>query len=91
MHASILSSGSSLDHSLGPKTTKVYLHLAQTSGYRAPTTAPDGNGAQLRLNDDLVLEEGDAAMIVVGKKGARELRVESVGKKDAEWVLIEME
>ena len=91
MHASLLPSGSLLSHSLGPKVKTAYLHLVQSSGYQGPTTPPDGKGAQIRINDDLVLEEGDSALIEVGKSGSRELNVESTGKREAEWILVEMQ
>lgn len=91
MFASLLPAASSISHSLGPKTKSAYLHLVQSTGYRGPSAPPDTKGAQLRLNDDLVLEEGDSLLIEVGRSGSKELRVESTGKREAEWVLVEME
>lgn len=91
MFASLLPSSSSISHLLGPKAKSAYLHLVQSTSYRGPSAPPDPKGAQLRLNDDLVMEEGDSLLIEVGKSGSRELRVESTGKREAEWVLVEME
>lgn len=90
MFASLLPASAILSHSLLPKTKSAYLHLVQSSGYRGPSSPPDPKAAQLRI-DDLLLEEGDSVLVQVGKAGARELRVESTGKREAEWVLVEME
>lgn len=91
MFASLLPPSASISHLLGPKTKSAYLHLVQSTGYRAPSTPPDAKGARLRLNDDIVLEEGDSLLIEVGKSGSKELQIESTGKREAEWVLVEME
>lgn len=89
MYASLLAEGVSISHSLAPKTKTAYLHLVQSAGYRGPKDPVDPKGAQLTIND-LVLDEGDSLLIEVGKGGARELLVESTGKREAEWILVEM-
>jgi hypothetical protein len=66
------------------------------SGYRGPNEAAsekyvDG-GAMIRLNDGLILEEGDGAFILISKgDGDKSVKVDNVGDKDAEWLLFELE
>ena len=97
MFASILNPASSLTHSLSPTTKKAYLHLIMRSGYRAPSVSAsekyEDGGAKLRVNGGLILEEGDGAFVdLTAVTDNREIKVENVGeKRDAEWLLFEME
>lgn len=97
MFASILNPTSSLTHTISPTTKKAYLHLIMRSGYRAPSVSAaekyEDGGAKLRVNGGLILEEGDGAFVDLGAvTDSREIKVENVGeKRDAEWLLFEME
>ena len=96
MFASILNPASSLTHSISPSTKKAYLHLIMRSGYRAPSVSAsekyEDGGAKLRVNGGLIFEEGDGAFVDLSAVTERELKVENVGeKRDAEWLLFEME
>lgn len=84
-------------HTLASGTKQAYLQLVQRSGYRGPTEQPAETGKTARLRvaavgggAELVLDEGDAAFVKVGKGGARELSLTNEGGKEAEWVLLEM-
>ncbi|GAA5856744.1 hypothetical protein JCM5353_002612 [Sporobolomyces roseus] len=97
MWASILSSKKKVQHELGGETKRAYLHNIMKSGYRGPGQEAgdkfEDGGARLRVNGGLVLEEGDGAFVTVtgtGGEGKREIEVENVGEREAEWLLFEM-
>jgi hypothetical protein len=95
MFASILSPKSTVSHVLSETTTKAYLHLIMRSGYRGPTVSAsdkfEDGGAKVKVNGGLILEEGDGAFVTVTKGGARDIEVQNVAGKDAEFLLFEME
>ncbi|KAI5474991.1 hypothetical protein MNV49_002114 [Pseudohyphozyma bogoriensis] len=95
MFASILSPKTSVTHTFFKTTTKAYLHNIMVSGYRSPSTPAnekfEDGGARIRLNNGLILEEGDGAFVEITKGEANEFLVENVGTKDAEWILFELE
>jgi hypothetical protein len=98
MLATVLEPKKSVTHKLASTTTRAYLHLIMTSGYRKPTVSasdkyPDG-GAMIEVNEGLVCEEGDGAFIEVrpgSDEDQRVLTFKNVAEKDAEFVLFEME
>lgn len=94
MHASILTSKSLIAHTLQATTTKAYVHLIMRSGYRKPSTLAsdkfEDGGAMVKVNDGLILEEGDGAFVVVSKDGDRTLEVKNVAERNAEFLLFEM-
>jgi hypothetical protein len=69
------------------------------SGYRRPSVSAaekyETGGARLRINGGLVLEEGDGAFIsALGNKtsdGEREVKIESIGEVEGEFLLFEMD
>ncbi|KAF1992230.1 RmlC-like cupin [Aulographum hederae CBS 113979] len=82
--ASILSPGKSVEHTVvGKGKRNVYLHVVMT-GKKQPQTG----GAQLKVGET-VLGEGDGAF-VDGSKGGDVINIESVGDKDAEFLLFDM-
>ena len=95
MWASILSTKSKVSHELGKGTKRAYLHSIMKSGYRGPNQEAqdkfEDGGAKLRVNGGLVLEEGDGAFVTLKDgDGSREIEVENVGEREAEWLLFEM-
>lgn len=94
MHASILTSKSSLTHTLADDTKRAYLHLIMRSGYRKPDVSAsdkfEDGGSIIKINDGLVLEEGDGAFVTVEREGSRTIEVKNVAERDAEWLLFEM-
>ena len=100
---SILSPGASVTHILGadssaqPGTERwLYVHLAQTSGYKDPEFADMGikGEAQITFADgkgtEYTLNEGDGAYIREGKAGDG-LEIRNTGStKDAELVLFDL-
>lgn len=99
MHASILESKQTVKHTLGPKTTRAYVHLIMKSGYRKPESSAqdkyEDGGAMLKVNGGLILEEGDGAFVAVktveGVEGDRVVEFSNVAEREAEFLLFEME
>ena len=60
----------------GTKTRRLYVHLTSTGG-------------QLKINEGSVLKPGDGAFITEAV-GGEEVTFESVGDKDAEFVLFDL-
>lgn len=98
MLATVLEPKQSVTHKLASTTTRAYLHLIMTSGYRKPNVSaaekyPDG-GAMLEVNEGLVCEEGDGAFFEVrpgAEDSERVITFKNVAERDAEFVLFEME
>lgn len=83
MDASILSPGKSVSHRLVAEgERKVYVHVVMTA-----RTQQDG-GAKVKVGD-VVLGEGDGAF-VDGAKGPGTVDIESVGEREAEFLLFDM-
>ncbi|GAA5924590.1 pirin family protein [Sporobolomyces koalae] len=96
MWASILTDkGKSVRHSLATDTKRAYLQLIMKSGYRRPNVAAgdkfEDGGARVRVNRGLVLEEGDGAFVTLEGEGSKEIEVENVGEREAEFLLFEMQ
>ncbi|KAK3056996.1 hypothetical protein LTR09_002034 [Extremus antarcticus] len=84
MSASILSPGKSVTHELVTEGERnVYLHVVMTD-----RTQPKTGGARIKIGD-VELGEGDGAY-VRGAKGPGSVTIESVGEKDAEFLLFDM-
>jgi len=82
--ACILTPGKSVQHSVvGEGPRKVFLHLVM-GGRKQPSSG----GAKIKIGET-VLGEGDGAF-VSGAKGGDSIKVESVGEKDAEFLLFDM-
>ena len=84
MSASILSPGQSVEHELvkeGPRN--VYLHVVMSG-----KTQPKTGGAKIKVGG-VEIGEGDGAF-VRGAKGPGKIEVESVGGKEAEFLLFDM-
>lgn len=102
MLASVLEPKQTITHKLRSTTTRAYLHLIMTSGYRKPSVSasdkyPDG-GAILAVNEGLLCEEGDGAFFEVkgaAEEGAdeeqRTVTFKNVAERDAEFVFFELE
>ncbi|SNX83713.1 related to pirin [Melanopsichium pennsylvanicum] len=99
---SMLSPGKSVTHILGQDSSAkqgderwMYIHLAQLSGFKDPSLSNIGikDEAEIKFNDgngkDYVLKEGDGAYIKGGKVGDG-FEINSVGGKDAEFVLFDL-
>ncbi len=100
---SILSPGSTVTHVLGADSAAntgderwVYIHLAQTSGYKDPEFKEMGikGEAQITFSDgqgkEVTLKEGDGAYIKGGKAGDG-LEIKNTGEKsEAEFVLFDL-
>jgi len=99
MWASILTPGKSVTHTFADnmganaaKNRSVYVHLTQTSRYQEPNAPRKSPSAKLRVNGELILEEGDAALVrgcIAGEK----LEIECLpgeGSADAEFVLFDL-
>ncbi|KAF2161071.1 hypothetical protein M409DRAFT_69940 [Zasmidium cellare ATCC 36951] len=87
MDASILSPGKKVVHEVVGKEGEernVYLHVVMSTG----RTQPKAGGAKIKVGD-VVLGEGDGAY-VTGAKGSGTIEVESVGEKEAEFLLFDM-
>lgn len=85
MDASILSPGQKVVHEVVKEGERnVYLHVVMSSG----RTQPEKGGAKIKIGD-VELGEGDGAY-VRGVKGPGKIEVESVGEKDAEFLLFDM-
>ena len=89
LHASLVSPGTTLSYTLAQASTvrKVYVHVAQTSGYNSK----EASGASVQISaegaDKVVLREGDG-LYIVGQPGI-ELSVSNVGDSVAEVLLFE--
>lgn len=84
MSASILSPGKSVTHELVTEGERnVYLHVVMTDRTQQKT-----GGARIKIGD-VELGEGDGAY-VRGAKGPGSVTIESVGEKDAEFLLFDM-
>ncbi|KAG8625838.1 hypothetical protein KVT40_006239 [Elsinoe batatas] len=84
MDASILSPGKKVAHQLVKEGDRnVYLHLVMSG-----KTQPKTGGAQIKVGN-VTLGEGDGAFVKT-KAGTRSVEVESVGDKDAEFLLFDM-
>jgi redox-sensitive bicupin YhaK (pirin superfamily) len=84
MDASILSPGKKVVHDIvadGPR--KLYVHVVMTG-----RTQPKQGGAQIQIGDK-VLGEGDGAYIS-DVAGPGKIEIESVGGKEAEFLLFDM-
>jgi redox-sensitive bicupin YhaK (pirin superfamily) len=79
MFASILEENKSVKHIF--KRRKGYLHLIMRNGE---------NTSKIRLNGNLVLEEGDGAFINC-QKSSEELLIENIGQVNAEFLLFDQE
>ena len=99
---SILSPQNSVTHVLGADSAAkqgderwMYIHLAQTSGYKDPDYAEGGikNEAAIAFSDGngktVTLKEGDGAYIKGGKAGDG-VEITSTGGTDAEFVLFDL-
>ncbi|PWZ01746.1 Pirin-domain-containing protein [Testicularia cyperi] len=103
---SILSPGKSVEFTFGTDSTAqegqdrwVYIHLAQTGGYRSPQDhVNDKSGlkdklAKIQFNDgtkDVVLDEGDGAYLRGGKAG-QTLTISNPSDRDAEFVVFDLD
>ncbi|GAA5973634.1 hypothetical protein JCM11641_005054 [Rhodosporidiobolus odoratus] len=95
MFASILTSKSSIKHTLSSTTTKAYLHSIMRSGYRSPAVSAsdkfEDGGAMLQVNGGYIMEEGDGAFVTVPKEAGREMEFKNVGERDVEFLVFEMQ
>jgi redox-sensitive bicupin YhaK (pirin superfamily) len=84
MSASILSPGKSVTHELVKEGDRnVYLHVVMTG-----KTQPKSGGARIKVGD-VELGEGDGAY-VTGAKGPGSVTIESVGEREAEFLLFDL-
>ncbi|KAF4548200.1 Hypothetical protein D9617_30g011040 [Elsinoe fawcettii] len=84
MDASILSPGKKVVHELVKDGDRnVYLHLVMTG-----RTQPKTGGAKIQVGN-VTLGEGDGAFVRT-KSGTKTVEIESVGDKDAEFLLFDM-
>lgn len=89
--ASILTPKSKLEHQSTEGTTKTLVHNIMRSGYRKPNDKPIEGGAKVKINyenDTVELDEGDSVFIT-GKLD-KPLAFESIGPKNAEFLVFEM-
>ncbi|KAJ3006922.1 hypothetical protein HKX48_009410 [Thoreauomyces humboldtii] len=95
MFASILTPSKTITHTFPKSTPKAYIHNIMVGGYRGPNVAAgdkfEDGGARLKLENGLVLEEGDGAFVEIAEGEGNEFKFENVGAKDAEFILFELE
>lgn len=92
MFASVLSKDKTLTHSVASNTTKLYLHLTMTSGYRSPKEAASSNAAKLTVvsgDSKMDFGEGDGCYMHV-QSGGGQLEITSSGETPAEFLLFEI-
>lgn len=91
--ASILTPGATVTHRLGAKPLpgrKAYIHVIQTSGYNAGPG--NTNGAAVRINGGVQLQEGDGAFVTSTGAGEGDaIEFESVGSMPAEFLVFDIE
>lgn len=100
MWATLLSPGKSVSHRISPPfapgntapSKRVYVHVVQSTKYNPRAALTHADAARVRINgaDGPTLGEGDGAFVEGGAAGA-ELSLESVGGREAEVVLFEMD
>ena len=80
--------------STGTHVKKVYIHLVQSSGYNTKASYTHADAAKVEVTDGaggvVVLGEGDGVFVDGGKEGDV-VNVKSVGGREAEFVLFEMD
>jgi len=101
MSASLLTPKASVSHtvsrpfnpSASPSQSKrVYVHLVQSSGYNTRASYTHADAAKVKVGGEtgVVLGEGDGVFIDGGVEGDV-IQIESVGGREAEFVLFEMD
>lgn len=104
MSASLLSPKASVSHTVSrpfnpsakTQAKRVYLHLVQSSGYNTRASYTHADAAKVKVSakgkdtEGVVLGEGDGVFIDGGVEGDV-VEIESVGGREAEFVLFEMD
>ncbi|KAG7575366.1 hypothetical protein FFLO_00356 [Filobasidium floriforme] len=104
MSASLLSPKASVSHTVSrpfnpsakTQAKRVYLHLVQSSGYNTRASYTHADAAKVKVSakgkdiEGVVLGEGDGMFIDGGVEGDV-VEIESVGGREAEFVLFEMD
>ncbi|KAJ9108589.1 hypothetical protein QFC19_002305 [Naganishia cerealis] len=70
---------------------KVYIHVVQTTKYNPRASLTNADAPRIKVNDDLVVGEGDGAFVTGIKANDQGLTLENVGGGQAEVVLFEMD
>lgn len=89
--ASILTPSSTVSHQIRDDTTKTLVHNTMRSGYRGPREKSSTGGSKLTVTsgtEKIELDEGDS-LYITGTV-AEPVKVESVGGRDAEFLIFEM-
>jgi redox-sensitive bicupin YhaK (pirin superfamily) len=98
MFATILPPSSSVSHVISAPysaksanpTKRVYVHVIQSTKYNPRASLTDAGAAKVKINASQVLGEGDGAFVEGGKQGDA-LTIESIGGRNAEVVVFEMD
>jgi len=90
--ASILNPSETLQHATQGDTKFTLIHNIMSSGYRKPADKAIDGGAAIKVSNGAdethTLEEGDS--LYIDGKLTEELKIESSGAKDAEFLVFEM-
>ncbi|CAF3587300.1 unnamed protein product [Rotaria sp. Silwood1] len=84
MYATILQPNHSIKYYF--KRSKGYINFIMRSGYKTCNI----NATKIRLEQDIVLHEGDGAFIN-GDQSNNELSIENIGSINAEFLLFDLE